>query len=83
MVLEPCILPSEQSLSLCMSIDRIVMAFAGVMIVLSLVLAVLVNLNWLWFTGFIGLNLFQASLTGFCPLVLILKKLGARPGSAF
>jgi len=53
------------------------------MTVLSLILAVTVNLNWLWLTGFVGLNLFQASLTGFCPLVLILRKLGVRPGSAF
>jgi len=59
------------------------MAFAGAMTVLSLILAVTVNLNWLWLTGFVGLNLFQASLTGFCPLVLILRKLGVRPGSAF
>jgi hypothetical protein len=66
-----------------MSIDRVVMAFAGAMILMSVVLAVTVNLNWLWFTGFVGVNLFQAALTGFCPLVLILKKLGIRPGSAF
>jgi len=66
-----------------MSIDRIVMAFAGAMILLSVVLAVTVNLNWLWFTGFVGVNLFQAAITGFCPLVLVLKKLGVRPGSAF
>lgn len=66
-----------------MSIDRIVMAFAGAMVLLSVVLAVTVNLHWLWFTGFVGMNLFQASLTGFCPLVLILRKMGARPGQAF
>lgn len=72
-----------RSLFQIMSIDRVVMAFAGAMILMSVVLAVTVNLNWLWFTGFIGINLFQAALTGFCPLVLILKKLGVRPGSAF
>lgn len=66
-----------------MSIDRIVMAFAGAMILLSVVLAVTVNMNWLWFTGFVGINLFQAAITGFCPLVLILRKLGVRPGPAF
>jgi hypothetical protein len=66
-----------------MSIDRIVMAFAGTVILLSVVLAQAVNLNWLWLTAFVGLNLVQAALTGFCPLVLLLKKLGIRPGAAF
>lgn len=59
------------------------MAFAGAMILLSVVLAVTLNLNWLWFSAFVGVNLFQASLTGFCPLVLVLKKIGVRPGPAF
>lgn len=66
-----------------MSIDRIVMAFAGAMVLLSVILAVTVNINWLWLTGFVGVNLLQASFTGFCPLVMVLKKLGARPGAAF
>lgn len=59
------------------------MAFAGAMILISVVLAQMVNLNWLWLTAFVGINLFQAAITGFCPLVLILKKMGVRPGSAF
>jgi Protein of unknown function (DUF2892) len=66
-----------------MSIDRIVMAFAGSMVLLSLVLSQIHSPNWLWFTAFVGLNLFQAAFTGFCPLALLLKKLGAKPGKAF
>ncbi|MBP7917558.1 MAG: DUF2892 domain-containing protein, partial [Arenimonas sp.] len=49
-----------------MNLDRAVMAFAGVMILVSMLLAYFVSPLWMWFTVFIGLNLFQASLTGFC-----------------
>jgi hypothetical protein len=66
-----------------MTIDRIVMAFAGAMILISVTFAHLFGPWWLLLAGFVGLNLFQAAFTGFCPLALILKKLGVRPGSAF
>lgn len=66
-----------------MSIDRLVMAFAGSFILLSLALAHWHSPNWLWFTAFVGANLLQASFTGFCPLAIILKKLGVKPGCAF
>lgn len=66
-----------------MTIDRMVMAFAGSFILLSLSLAHFHSPNWLWFTAFVGANLFQASFTGFCPLAIILKKLGIKPGCAF
>ena len=66
-----------------MSIDRFVLAFAGLMILLSLLLGVFVSPYWLWFTAFVGANLFQSAFTGFCPLALILKKMGVRPGAAF
>ncbi len=66
-----------------MTIDRAVMAFAGMMILFSLALAHLHHPYWLGLTAFVGLNLFQASFTGFCPLALILKKLGLRSGAAF
>jgi hypothetical protein len=66
-----------------MSIDRFVLAFAGLMILLSLLLGVFVSPYWLWFTAFVGANLFQSAFTGFCPLALILKKVGVRPGAAF
>ena len=66
-----------------MSIDRIVLAFAGAMTLLSLVLGYYVSPYWLLLAAFVGLNLFQAAFTGFCPLALILKKFGVRPGAAF
>jgi len=66
-----------------MNIDRIVMAFAGSVVLASLLLGILVSPYWFLLTGFVGLNLLQASFTGFCPLALVLKKLGAQPGCAF
>ena len=66
-----------------MSIDRIVMAFAGTVILVTLALSQLHNVNWLWFTAFVGANLLQSAFTGFCPLATILKKMGAKPGQAF
>ena len=66
-----------------MSIDRIVLAFAGAMILISLALAWTVHVYFLFFTAFVGLNMLQAAFTRFCPLSMILKKLGARPGAAF
>jgi hypothetical protein len=66
-----------------MSIDRAVMAFAGAVVLGSLALGIYVNANWFWLTAFVGANLFQASFTGFCPLAMILKKFGVKPGAAF
>jgi len=66
-----------------MSIDRIVMMFAGAMILISLALSQLHHQYWLFFTAFVGANLFQAAFTGFCPLAKILKALGSKPGQAF
>ncbi len=66
-----------------MSIDRVVMAFAGVVILVSAFLAWKVSPNWLFLTGFVGFNLLQSSFTGFCPLAMILKKLGFKTGQAF
>ncbi|SDH58054.1 YgaP family membrane protein [Roseospirillum parvum] len=67
-----------------MSIDRIVFAFAGSVILITVALALFANLTWaLWITGLVGLNLLQASFTGFCPLAIIVKKLGAPVGAAF
>jgi len=66
-----------------MSIDRIVMLFAGTVILASLALSQVHHVYWLWLTAFVGANLLQASFTGFCPLALILKKIGAKPGQAF
>ncbi|NIJ40324.1 hypothetical protein FHS78_000594 [Parvibaculum indicum] len=66
-----------------MSLDRAVMAFAGFMVLLSLALAHFHSEYWLLLTVFVGLNLIQASFTGFCPAALVLKRLGLRPGVAF
>lgn len=66
-----------------MNLDRTVLAFAGVMVLASLALAHYVSPNWLWLTAFVGLNLLQASFTGFCPAAKIFKALGVREGSAF
>jgi len=66
-----------------MSIDRAVMAFAGVMILASLVLSQIQSPYWLLFTAFVGLNLVQASFTGFCPAAMVFKRLGCKVGNAF
>ncbi len=66
-----------------MSIDRIVLAVAGSFILLSLALSQLHHPYWLFFTAFVGANLLQSAFTGFCPMALILKVFGAKPGEAF
>lgn len=66
-----------------MSIDRVVMAFAGFMILFSVGMSQLHSVNWLWLTAFVGANIFQSAFTGFCPLASILKKVGLKPGVAF
>ena len=66
-----------------MSIDRIVFAFAGTMILASVLLGYYVSPWWFLLTGFVGLNLLQSAFTGFCPLAMILKRMGFKPGAAF
>ncbi|MFA7415138.1 MAG: DUF2892 domain-containing protein [Rhizobium sp.] len=66
-----------------MSLDRMVLAFAGVMVLLSVVLTVYVHPLFVWFTVFIGVNMLQSAFTGFCPAAMVFKKLGFRPGTAF
>lgn len=66
-----------------MNIDRLVFAFAGTMILLSLLLAQIHSVYWLFLTAFVGLNMLQAAFTGFCPLARILKSMGRQPGQAF
>lgn len=56
--------------------ERIVRAVAGGMVFASVLLAVFVSLNWLWLTGFVGINLLQSSFTNWCLLQDILTKLG-------
>jgi hypothetical protein len=66
-----------------MSIDRAVLAFAGLMVLLSLLLTHFVHPGFIWFTVFIGVNMLQSAFTGFCPAAMIFRKLGLRPGTAF
>jgi hypothetical protein len=66
-----------------MSIDRIVIAVAGGFILISLLLAHYHSELWLWFTAFVGANLLQSAFTGFCPMAMLLKKLGVKPGCAY
>ncbi|WP_457798391.1 YgaP family membrane protein [Methylocystis sp. S23] len=66
-----------------MSIDRIVMAFAGTMVLLGVALAHFLSPWWMLLAGFVGLNLLQAAFTGFCPLAMMLKRMGVKPGAAF
>lgn len=66
-----------------MTVDRAVMMFAGFVILVSLALGVAVSPYWYFLTAFVGLNLIQASLTGFCPAAIIFKRLGIKTGCAF
>ena len=59
-----------------MTIDRILRLVAGAFVLVSLILAKTVSENWLCFTAFVGLNLFQSAFTNWCPLISILKKAG-------
>lgn len=66
-----------------MNIDRMVIAFAGGMILVSLLLSQLHSVHWLWFTTFVGANLLQASFSGVCLLTKFLKKTWLVTGHCF
>jgi hypothetical protein len=66
-----------------MTLDRSVMLFAGCMVLLSVALTLWVSSYFIWFTVFIGVNLIQSSVTGWCPAAIVFKKLGIRTGCAF
>lgn len=66
-----------------MNIDRLVFAFAGIVILISLALSQVHSVYWLLLTTFVGLNMLQASFTGFCPLAMILRRFGRPAGAAF
>ncbi|RDI54875.1 YgaP family membrane protein [Microvirga subterranea] len=65
-----------------MTVERAVLLTVGTLIIASILLAVYVNLNWLWLTGLLGAHLVQASFTGMCPVVMMLKRMGlpSKPG---
>ena len=66
-----------------MTIDRAVLMFAGVMVIVSLALGFYISPYWYLLTAFVGLNLIQASMTGFCPAAIVFKRLGCKAGVAF
>ena len=66
-----------------MNLDRAIFAFAGVMILLSVALVYFVSPWWLLLTAFVGLNLLQSSITGFCPAAVVFRKLALSSGCAF
>lgn len=61
-----------------MALERMLRGFAGFFILVSLLLAIFVNHNWLWFTGIVGFNLFQSAFTNWCPMMTLLKKCGVK-----
>lgn len=66
-----------------MNIDRLVLAIAGSLIVVSVLLGILVHPYWYALTAFLGADLAQASVTGYCPLAALLRGVGVRRGAAF
>jgi hypothetical protein len=66
-----------------MNIDQAVLGFAGTVVLIGLGLGWFVSPYWLLLPAFAGVNMIQASITGFCPAAILFKKLGARSGCAF
>lgn len=66
-----------------MNLDRAVLALAGTITLVSALLAALVSPWWLLLTAFVGLNLLQSSITGFCPAAVIFRRFGLTSGCAF
>ncbi|OYQ34554.1 sulfurtransferase [Niveispirillum lacus] len=66
-----------------MNVDKAVLSFAGIMVLISVGLAWFVSQAWLLLTVFVGLNMLQAGITGFCPAAIIFRKLGLQRGCAF
>jgi len=63
-----------------MTVNRFLRLIAGFFVMLSVALAHFHNPNWLWFTVFVGANLFQSAFTDWCPMMTILRKLGVNEG---
>jgi hypothetical protein len=59
-----------------MSVERVVVALSGVLILVSLALAYLLSPTWLALAAIVGVNLSQSAFTGYCPMSFVLKKLG-------
>jgi len=65
-----------------MTVERAILAFAGLMVLLSLALTYYLHPNFVWLTVFVGANLFQSAFTGFCPAAMVLKKVFGLPSEA-
>ena len=65
-----------------MNVDTWLRLIAGALVAASVLLGMYVNQNFLWFTLFVGLNLFQSAFTNWCPMMTILRKAGVREGAA-
>jgi hypothetical protein len=59
-----------------MTVERALRLIAGLFVILSVLLGIYVNANYLWFTVFVGLNLFQSAFTNWCPMMVVLRKAG-------
>lgn len=66
-----------------MNLDRAVLALAGTVTLISVLLVALISPWWLLLTAFVGLNLLQSSVTGFCPAAIVFRRLGLSSGCAF
>jgi hypothetical protein len=65
-----------------MTVEKAIFAFAGIMVLVSLLLTYFVHANFVWLTAFVGANLFQSAFTGFCPAAMVLKKVFGLPTEA-
>ena len=65
-----------------MSLERMILLIVGLVVIISVLLGIYHNPNWFWVTGLMGAHLVQASFTGMCPVVMLLKRLGlpSKPG---
>jgi hypothetical protein len=66
-----------------MTLDRTVLAFAGTMVLVSVLLTAFVSGYFVWLTVFVGANMIQSAFTGFCPAAMAFKALGVKSGTAF
>jgi hypothetical protein len=66
-----------------MNLDQAVLSFAGSVVLIGLSLGWMVSPYWFLLPAFAGMNMIQASITGFCPAAIAFKKLGIAPGNAF
>jgi hypothetical protein len=78
---------NDQVVEICgemnMTVERGILLIVGSLIIVTVLLGVYHNLNWLWVTGLLGAHLIQASFTGMCPVVMMLKKVGLPSKAGF